>query len=350
VRKSEPVVPRRTAPLGRREVALQEGVERTAAALGDSLSRPVRHASRPEYQRLPIDEVKPDSNQLRWGGRPGLTWEDVQDLTREVDPYLHKVRESIHELAGSVGPEGLGQKDAVRVWRVDGFYQLIAGERRYWALRLAGVTYIDAMVYAERPRYLRAEQYSENHEHLPPDFREELFGLQQVMAERDALNEPFDGCPHFTTVTGMKRAQGYRWWSVLNGPEEVREAIIDQRLESLKIAAAISTEEDPDLRKRMLADPKQYFSPDGTRLRAAPTATPAEAPSGDAPQKKKMGRPTEYVSWRTNSLPLLQVVICKLDPKARSLAVNWQDRDAVTQLWRATLKKIESQLPKAVKK
>jgi hypothetical protein len=335
-------------PLGRREVALQEGVERTVSALDASLSRPVRHASRPEYQRLPIDEVKPDPDQLRWGGRPGLTWEDVKDPERKLPPYLAKVRESIYELAGSVGPDGLGQKDAVRVWRAEGFWQLATGERRYWALRLADVPFIDAMVYAERPRYLRSEQYSENYEHLPPDFREELFGLQQVIQERVELNEPFQDCEHFRKIMGMGRSKGYRWWSVLEGPPEVREAIIDQRLESLKIASAIAAEENPELRAQMLVDPKQYFSSDGTRLQSAATAPPTPD-STDAAPKRTAGRPQQYISWKTTSLPLVQTVIYKLDPKARNSSVNWQDPRAVAKLWRDTLKKIEGQLAKAPK-
>jgi ParB family chromosome partitioning protein len=62
-------------------------------------------------------------------------------------PRRHFDDEALHELAGSMGERGVLQPVLVRPLR-DGMYQLVAGERRWRAARIAGLERIPALVSA----------------------------------------------------------------------------------------------------------------------------------------------------------------------------------------------------------
>jgi ParB family chromosome partitioning protein len=91
-----------------------------------SASTPSARASEDEWRELPVDLIHPNPRQPR----------------RRFD------EEALTELAGSLGERGMLQPVLVRP-KTGGTYELVAGERRWRAARIAGLAAIPALV---RPR------------------------------------------------------------------------------------------------------------------------------------------------------------------------------------------------------
>ena len=102
-------------------MAGQKGLGKGLGALmGDFLDEP---ASKSPYQLLPIHKVEPNANQPR------------QDFDEE----------ELSALADSIGTHGIVQPLTVRQLP-SGYYQIIAGERRWRAARLAGLQEVPAVI------------------------------------------------------------------------------------------------------------------------------------------------------------------------------------------------------------
>jgi ParB family chromosome partitioning protein len=80
---------------------------------------------REELREVPVESIAPNPRQ----------------------PRRHFDEESLHALAGSLGDRGVLQPVLVRP-KLDGTYELIAGERRWRAARIAGLRRIPALVRA----------------------------------------------------------------------------------------------------------------------------------------------------------------------------------------------------------
>ena len=98
---------------------LKGGLGRGLSAL---LPHEVRIAGSPQLRDIAIDEIKPNARQPRTA---------IDD-------------DALGELAASIRSVGLLQPVVVRP--VDGGYELVAGERRWRACRLAGLTRVPAII------------------------------------------------------------------------------------------------------------------------------------------------------------------------------------------------------------
>ena len=98
----------------------QRGLGRGLGALIDDFSAP---ETQQEVTRLPLQKVEPNPNQPR----------------RRFD------EEELQSLADSIAEHGILQPLAVRAME-GGFYQIIAGERRWRAARLAGLKEVPVVV------------------------------------------------------------------------------------------------------------------------------------------------------------------------------------------------------------
>jgi ParB family chromosome partitioning protein len=99
-------------------------------------------AERTEYTPALIDLLKPDE--------PGETHEvrgiEVERISSNpIQPRRHFDEEALQDLAASIREHGVLQPILVRP-RADGHYQIIAGERRWRASRIAGLAEVPCMV------------------------------------------------------------------------------------------------------------------------------------------------------------------------------------------------------------
>lgn len=108
---------------GAKPKARQRGMGRGLAAILAADERSEETAGRPEFRSLPVDLVVPNPGQPR----------------RTFDP------EALQALAGSIAERGVLQPVLVRPLP-GGRYELVAGERRWRATQLAGLSDIPALI------------------------------------------------------------------------------------------------------------------------------------------------------------------------------------------------------------
>ncbi len=128
------------------------------ALMGDVLDEP---ASKSPYQILPIHKVEPNPDQPR---------QDFDD-------------EELAALAASIAEHGIVQPLTVRPLGVSGYYQIIAGERRWRAARLAGLTDVPAVIIEADDKKTMVLALIENLQRQDLNPVEEALGYDRLIAE-----------------------------------------------------------------------------------------------------------------------------------------------------------------------
>lgn len=111
-----------------------------------------------KVEQLPLREIEPDPDQ----------------------PRKHFEEESLAELAASIAEHGLLQPIAVRP-RLTGGYVIVAGERRWRACRMAGLTEIPVVVKDVSDEQAMELALVENLQREDLDPVEEAMGIQELM-------------------------------------------------------------------------------------------------------------------------------------------------------------------------
>ena len=119
-----------------------------------------------EVARIPIDAVRPNPYQ----------------------PRRFFVQEALEELCASIRQYGLLQPISVRRTR-DGCYELIAGERRLRACRMAGMTEIDAIVFSAFEQDSAVIAMMENLQRENLHYMEEAEGYQSLIRDHGLSQE-----------------------------------------------------------------------------------------------------------------------------------------------------------------
>lgn len=119
-----------------------------------------------EPLRLPIQKIEPNPDQPR----------------KRFDP------EELQTLADSIAAHGLIQPLAVRL-NENGYYQIIAGERRWRAARLAGLTEVPAIVLEADDRTVMELALIENLQRSDLNPIEEALGYRALMEEYGLTQE-----------------------------------------------------------------------------------------------------------------------------------------------------------------
>lgn len=133
------------------------------ALMGDFAEEP---ASKGPYQILPLHKVEPNPNQPR----------------RDFDP------EELQSLADSIAIHGVVQPLTVRQ-RDNGYYQIIAGERRWRAARLAELREIPAIIIEADDKKVMELALIENLQRQDLNPVEEAMGYQTLMDEYGLTQE-----------------------------------------------------------------------------------------------------------------------------------------------------------------
>lgn len=146
--------------------------------------------------------------------------------------------EALNELAASIKSIGIVQPITVRIVE-DGKYEIIAGERRYRASKLAGLTTIPAYIRKTEDDSLLELALIENIQREDLNAIEVAISYQRLIDEcqltQDALSER----------VGKKRATIANYLRLLKLPAQIQLAIRDKKI-SMGHARAIISIEDPD--------------------------------------------------------------------------------------------------------
>lgn len=145
-------------------LATQKGLGRGLGALLDDFTEEVPANS--PYQLLPLYKVEPNPEQPR----------------REFDP------EELQDLADSITVHGIIQPLTVRELNT-GYYQIIAGERRWRAARMANLTEIPAVIVEADDRKAMELALIENLQRSDLNPVEEARGYQMLISEYGLTQE-----------------------------------------------------------------------------------------------------------------------------------------------------------------
>ena len=139
-------------------MAIQKGLGKGVSALFGDFSEPLEETT--GYKLLPIHKIEPNPDQPRL----------------DFDP------EKLQELAESIAEHGLIQPLTVRLLD-NGYYQIIAGERRWRASRQAGLNELPCMVIEADDRKAMELALIENLQRSDLNPVEESLGYQKLIEE-----------------------------------------------------------------------------------------------------------------------------------------------------------------------
>ena len=185
--------------------ALGRGLDALLGARGD---RPLPTApgaaipGGPEIREIPVDKIKPNRHQ----------------------PRTQFNNEAIEELAQSIKTHGLAQALLVTETNVPGEYELVAGERRLRASKLAGLTVVPCVVrkFSSRERFEVA--LVENIQREDLNALEEAVALDGLMREYNLTQE------QVANAIGKSRSTVANTLRLLRLHEDVQTAVREGRI------------------------------------------------------------------------------------------------------------------------
>ncbi|MCI8526604.1 MAG: ParB/RepB/Spo0J family partition protein [Oscillospiraceae bacterium] len=202
----------------------QKGLGKGLGALFGDMSPAVQGES-PNLQ-LPIQKIEPNP----------------------LQPRKNFDEEELQALADSIGQHGVLQPLAVRR-RENGFYQIIAGERRWRAARLAGLTEIPAVVLDVDDKTAAELALIENLQ------RQDLNPVEEAMGYRRLLDEYGMTQEQAAERVGKSRPAVANALRLLTLPEEILTLLAQGKL-SAGHARAVLTLKEPE--KQLAAAQKIY--------------------------------------------------------------------------------------------
>jgi len=218
------------------------------------------------------------------------------DLIREIDvekirpnrdqPRRHFSEAALASLAASLKEHGLLQPILVRSGE-DGVYELIAGERRWRAARLAGFQKIPALVKTADDRRRMEWALLENIQ------REDLNPIEKAQAYARLISEFALTQEEIAARMGMDRSSVANFLRLLHLPKEIWEALASGRLSMGHAKVLLSLEREADqvaLARRIQSEGGSVRQAERHALqikearRARPTSSPDVC---DAPGQKR---------------------------------------------------------------
>ena len=194
------------------------------ALMGDIVEESVQKSP---YQQLPLHKVEPNPNQPR----------------RDFDP------EELQSLADSIALHGVMQPLTVREMS-NGYYQIIAGERRWRAARMAELREIPAVIIQADDKKVMELALIENLQRQDLNPVEEALGYQTLMNEYGLTQE------ETAARVGKSRPVVANMLRLLNLCEDVLEMVRDGRLSAghaRAIAALKSEKQQKEIAQKVAA-------------------------------------------------------------------------------------------------
>lgn len=181
-------------------MAKQKGLGKGLGALLEDFS-PAAEAKDTQYRSIALHRIEPNPDQPR------------QDFPEE----------ELQALADSISVHGLIQPLTVRETR-PGYYQIIAGERRWRACRLAGLTEVNAVVLEADDQKTMELALIENLQRQDLNAVEEALGFRTLMDTYGMTQE------EVATQVAKSRSAVANSLRLLSLPPEVLEMVRDGRL------------------------------------------------------------------------------------------------------------------------
>lgn len=291
-----------------------------------------------DMRQIPLDAIRPDPDQPR---RLQITMEMLRNPENVRVPETRLHIESILGLAATI--QKSGQQTSIEVYREGSMYRVVAGERRYWAARVAGLPDLHAKVLPTKPERLRLKQYLENasREDLTPV--ETLTALEQVVGEAARVNDPIGNLKAFQTQTGLPKTSAARWWAVLRAPADVRKSFESGVLTTLASAYQAAQEPDTAVRQALVERLAQAEREGRTTqvIAAQRQAKTAPAVPGAKQRKAGRGRPKVISFGGTTKPAVAKAIIEKVLGKAPR-GVDWNDHKAIAKAFKQMLADLEA--------
>ncbi len=184
---------------------------------------------------IPTTTTKPASAEVQAGA--------VEIPVERISPNPHQPRqtfnqEKLQELAASIAAHGLIQP--LVVTRVGGGYQLIAGERRWRASQLAGLTTVPVIIKETSPQQMLELALVENIQRADLNPLEEAEAYAQLMEEFGLTQEAV------AERVGKSRTAVANIVRLLNLPEEARIALSSGEISEGHARALLSLKKQRD--------------------------------------------------------------------------------------------------------
>ena len=162
---------------------------------------------------------------------------DINDIeTNPFQPRMKFDEDSLQELAASIRELGIIQPITVR--EIDhGKYQLIAGERRLKASKIAGINYIPAFIRTADDQSLLEMALVENIQREDLDSIEVAISYQRLIDECDLTQE------NLSERIGKKRSTISNYLRLLKLPAEIQLGLREQKITMGHARAIINIEE-----------------------------------------------------------------------------------------------------------
>ncbi|NBV54526.1 MAG: ParB/RepB/Spo0J family partition protein [Proteobacteria bacterium] len=193
----------------------------TAAAAIAPAPTPGQPATKPEAT-LPISALVPSSVQPR----------------RQFDDT------ALQALASSIKAQGIIQPLLVRPAKMQGQYEIIGGERRWRAAKIAGLTHVPAIVRELDDGKALEVALVENIQRADLNPLEESMGYQRLVEEFNYTHEDM------ARVTGKSRSHITNLLRLLALPDKIKECVNKGLLSMGHARALLSLGEDPELQLR----------------------------------------------------------------------------------------------------
>ncbi len=294
-----------------------------------------------EYALSPSD-FKTDTVDGKNITRPAISPDDpaFKRKTSEI--------EELSELASSIIRSGVVQ--TLIVYKENNRFNLIAGERRLLASLIASEEFVPANIYPERPKNVRVIQYIENIHRKGLKPWEIIINIQAVVEEEKLADS--DGVVSITALsnaTSVSIGQASVYAAILKSPEDVREALKDGSITSLKRAAEISKIKDRSTRREIITSKstleevktavKSNRQPKKIRKFSLKEDIADNTPKPRGPKAKfiSLGKTTSVDAVQS----IMKLLISEEDFNKIEASIQWDDFSSVTKAFNEAWKKYE---------
>nr|MDD6335948.1 ParB/RepB/Spo0J family partition protein [bacterium] len=165
--------------------------------------------------------------------------------TNAGQPRKYFDEKALEALASSIRAHGVLQPVIVRPGEINGRYRLIAGERRFRAARLAGLTEIPAVIQQVMPRAAMELALVENIQRQDLNPIETAVALQELVTQHNLTQE------EAAARVGMSRPQLANLIRLLQLPQPLQQALAEGRITTGHARALFSA--PPALQQKLLA-------------------------------------------------------------------------------------------------
>ena len=253
-------------------------------------------------------------------GSPGFFMCPIEKIRSNPDqPRKTTDEESLNDLAASIKEKGILQPLVVR--EIDDGYEIIAGERRWRAAQLAGLTSVPIVIKDVSPQEILEIALIENIQRLDLNPIEEALAYKRLVEEYGLTQS------EVAKKVGRDRSTVTNFLRLLKLPKHIQQDIVDGKL-SPGHARALLMLRDPSLMDYLNKKIKQQ----GLSVRQAETLAKKLAQKGKVrTQKRHIDPDIEKVANDLSQILEAKVKI-HIGPKCSKLEIKVKDQEHLEQI------------------